>query len=220
MTMNDTTDGSVIGSGNSTPEPVDAAPTPLMPNRPRRGPALIVLAVVAFITVGGIALAAISSPPKPSGKALGTLHGSSIPAVSAAKVVARVAVSGNPPTDVATSIVLPDTSSVTSIVRTPANLELFSGSINLNVEYASSDVTQFYRLELAHRGWKVLRTDASADGKGTTTFATFPSADGFYWELEVAVSSTSSAISPELGGGTATVGSKVSLQLVELNDQD
>ena len=220
MTTSDTTNGPGP-DGHQLETASDAVEwMPRIPIRPRRGPALIVIAVVVVISAGGLTLAALSSPPKSSDTALGTLKGSSIPAVSAAKAMARIAVGGNPPADVATAIVLPDGATVSSVVRTPSNLELFSGSLKLTVPYAANKVVTFYRLELKHRGWKVLRTDASATGKGTTTFATFPSADGFYWELDVAVVSTSSAISPTLGGGSADTGSSVSLQLVELNDQD
>lgn len=216
MTLDDTTNSPRSDSPDAA---VPAAPQ-FAPIRPRRGPALIVIGVVLVITIGGLALAAISTPPKPSGTPLGTIHGSTISAISAAKALDRIAVSGNPPADVATAIVLPDVSTITGVVRTPANLELFSGTINLSVADKTTNVAKFFQLELAHRGWKVLKTDATADGKGTKTFATFASGDGFYWEVEVAVEPTSSAISPELGGGNAAAGSKVSLQLVELNDQD
>lgn len=212
-----------LNNATSDPETdamTDPSPVASTQPGPRRGPALIVLAVVAFITVGGIALAVVSAPPKSSDKALGTLKGTPIPAVSAAKAVARIEVSGNPPIDVASALVLPQGARVTDVVRDPANLELFSGTIKLGTDFAPDKVVSFYKLELAHRGWKVLRTDATADGKGTTTFATFPSSDGFYWEVEVVVEPSSTSISPALGGGDATAGSKVSLQLIELNDQD
>jgi len=118
------------------------------------------------------------------------------------------------------ALVIPTNSTLTTYHRQAENLELFAGSITLSAPDQASDVVTFYRLELAHEAWKVTRTDATANGKGSELFATIAGSDGFYWELEVIVESSNPSVSPALGGGDATVASSVSLQLVELNDAD
>jgi hypothetical protein len=187
---------------------------------PGRGPALIFLAVIAVVALGGFALAIVSSGTKSPPTPLGTLKGSTIDAASAASFIAKIAVSGEPPSNVTNALVVPASATLSSFNRETENLELFAGSVTLAAAYQPSALITFYQLELAHEGWKDSRTDATANGKGTELFATIAGSDGFYWEVEVIVESKNPSVSPALGGGDATVSSSVSLQLVELDDAD
>jgi hypothetical protein len=201
------------------PLPVGYAPRPSL-QFPRKGPALIFLAVVGVVAIGGFLLAALSSGPKAAPAPIGKVPGANISAASAASYVAKIAVAGEPPTNVIEALVVPADATLTKTQRENENLELFAGSISLSAPYQASDIITFYRLELAHEKWKVTRTDATANGKGSELFATIAGSDGFYWELEVIVESSNPSVSPALGGGDATVSSSVSLQLVELDDAD
>lgn len=197
---------------------VQEVPTRLTP---RRGPAMIVLGVVAAISLGGFALAALSSPSKSTPADLGLLRGTSIAASSANAAVAEISVSGNPPQDVRASLVLPNHATIIGVTKHPQSLELYSGAVTVAAPYDVATLVTFYRLELVHRGWSVTRTDATATGHGTEIFATFPSKDGFYWEVELLVEpSAASSFSAALGGASMEASSHVELQLLELNDQD
>jgi hypothetical protein len=190
------------------------------PQFPRKGPALIFLAVVAFVSLGGFLLAALSSTPKTPPAPLGKVAGSKIAAASASSFISKIAVAGEPPENVIEALVVPAGATLSSAHREAENLELFAGSVTLLAPDQPSDLVSFYRLELTHEKWKVTRTDATLDGKGSELFATIGGSDGFYWELEVTVESSNPSVSPALGGGDATVASSVSLQLVELDDAD
>lgn len=187
---------------------------------PRKGPALIFLAVVAVITLGGFLLAALSTAAKPPPAPIGRIAGSTVSAASAGGFISKIAVADEPPANVTNALVVPANSTLTASHRQGENLELFAGSVTLSAPDDASDVVQFYRVELAHEKWKLTRTDATANGKGSELFATIAGSDGFYWELEVIVESSNPSVSPALGGGDATVSSSVSLQLVELDDAD
>jgi hypothetical protein len=215
---------SPLSSAPSGAEPA-AAPLPRPGPRtslqfPRKGPALIFLAVIAVVAFGGFALAIVSSGSKAPPSPIGKIAGSKVAAASASGFVAKITVAGEPPANVTGALVVPANSTLTSSHREAENLELFAGSLTLSAPYQPSDLVTFYRLELAHEKWKVTRTDATANGKGSELFATIGGSDGFYWELEVIVESSNPSVSPALGGGDATVASSVSLQLVELDDAD
>jgi hypothetical protein len=190
------------------------------PQLARKGPALIFLGVVAFVALGGLLLAALSSNPKTPPAPIGGVAGSKVTAARASSFISKIAVAGEPPANVTEAVVVPSGSTLTSFHREAENLELFAGSVTLSAPDQPSDIVSFYRLELSHDKWKVTRTDATADGKGSELFATIAGSDGFYWELEVIVESSNPSVSPALGGGDATVASSVSLQFVELNDAD
>jgi hypothetical protein len=202
--------GSGPGSGGPRPSP----------QFPRKGPALIFLGVVAVVAIGGLLLAALSSNPKTPPAPIGKVAGSKITAASANSFISKIAVAGEPPANVIEALVVPAGSSLTSFQRVSENLELYTGSVTLSAPDQPSDIVKFYRLELNHEKWKVTRTDATLDGKGSELFATIGGSDGFYWELEVTVESSNPSVSPALGGGDATVASTVELQLVELDDAD
>jgi hypothetical protein len=178
------------------------------------------LGLIALVVIGGVALALASSNTKQPPTPLGKVKGSNIVGASAAGFIAKIAVGGEPPADVSGAIVVPAGSTLTTSHRVPDSLELFDGSVTLAAPDAASALVSFYRLELSHDGWKVTRTDATANGKGTELFGTIAGSDGFYWEVEVTVESANPSVSPALGGGDASASSSVSLQLVELNDED
>jgi len=212
-----TTSPAVNADGGSLPEP---GVSRLSPQFPRKGPALIFLGLVAVVALGGFLLAALSSGPKVPPAALGQVSGSTISAASASNFISKIAVAGEPPANVTEAVVVPANATLTSSHRAAENLELFAGNLTLSAPDQASDLVTFYRLELSHEKWKLTRTDATADGKGSELFATIGGSDGFYWELEVIVESSNPSVSPALGGGDATVASTVSLQLVELDDPD
>src|ERR1700689_5341939 len=94
----------------SNPAPL-ARPSPQFP---RKGPALIFLAVVAFVSLGGFLLAALSSSPKTPPASIGKVAGSKITAANASSFLSKIEVSGEPPANVIEAIVVPTGSTLTS----------------------------------------------------------------------------------------------------------
>src|SRR5580658_4163042 len=97
----------------SGPDAALAAPRPFQ-QFPRKGPALIFLAVVAVVSLGGFLLAALSSSPKTPPAPLGQVAGSKVAAASASSFISKIAVAGEPPANVTEALVVPAGSTLIS----------------------------------------------------------------------------------------------------------
>jgi hypothetical protein len=208
-------------AGAGEPAEVDPAePVVVTSVRARKGPALVFLALVAVVAIGGFAIAIVGSGQKQSGGAsLGRLRGVELGARSAAAIVRRIATDGNPPADVTRALVVPADSTVTSARPPGAAVILYSGTVQLSVAHSASQVVTFFKRELVHDHWTVLAVDSTAGGDGTRIFAKIGSSDGFYWEVGVGVTPVTTSITPALSGGSAPA-STVSLTVFELDDAD
>lgn len=185
-------------------EPVDAMAQPggpgpgppgtgVHPPRARRGPstkpALVVVAVAAFLVVsfsiGGILTG--GTPPKLPKV---TVHRTTLPAAPATAALAPIERPGTPPHDVLGALVVP--AGATRVSATPWDgLTEFSGSVLFSVPATQADVVQFFRAELAGRGWRVISTGpAHGHPLSTEVLAQRASSDGWYWEAGVVVQPT------------------------------
>jgi hypothetical protein len=190
--------------------------------RPRLGPALVVVACVAVVVVGGFAVAIAGSGNKAvSGPVLGRLQGVAFSARPAAPILRRITQGGEPPADVASALVVPSGSVVTKATPPRPALSLYSGSFTITVDHPEAAVATFFVDELRHDHWSVLASDATATGDGSRIYAKIPSADGFYWEVGIVVKPTSVAITPALSGGGANgPTSTASVTVFEVDDAD
>ena len=215
--------GSETATGTDGTDALDGPATPPVggPRAVKRGPALVVVGIVAVIGVGGFALAAIggrpgsSAPPATARR----LPGVALSAVPASGVLRSIARSGEPPRDIAGALVVPVGTRQTGH-SCPPSVELYDCTVHLAVAARPSEVVAFYRAELRHEGWTVLAVDATT-GSGTEIYAQRGSNDGFYWEVGVRVDSATPSITPALsGGGQTAPTSTVSLRVLERNDPD
>ncbi len=214
----DRTTGRLTGAV-SEPDGDDGRAVVVTHVRARTGPALVVVAIALAVVLGGFALALAGGGVKGTGGAvLDPIRGVSLPARTAAPVIARISRGGEPPADVTAALVVPATATVARAERPAPAVNLYSGTVTLSVPAGEREVATFFRHELVHGHFAVLAVDATSDGRGTKIFAKFPSRDGFYWEVVVVVRPTATSISPALVGDAAT--STVSLTVFELDDAD
>jgi hypothetical protein len=184
------------------------------------GPALIVIGIVAVITIGGGVLATLGSGPKPAPASLAAPPGLSLGAASASSFLGPITSMGQPPVDIASSLVVPAGSRLGAHGLDAADLGLYDGHVGFTVPASATTVVTFYRYELAHNGWRISLVAASADGHGTNLYAEKDSSDGYQWEIEVGVTEDNGSISSALGGASPSSASSVALRLIERDDLD
>lgn len=189
----------------------------------RRGPALVVVGIVAVVAGGGFALAAAGGGPGSQSlpRTASHLRGVRLAAVPAQAVLRPVVRGGEPPNDIAGAIVVPaGTRRTGTACGTPVSL--YDCSVTLATPARPSQVIAFYRAELRHAGWRILAVDATVGaGNGTAIYAQKGSSDGFYWDVEVRIDSATPSITPALSGGSQSAPtSAVSLRVFERNDAD
>jgi hypothetical protein len=192
--------------------------------RPRQvttKPALIFIGLVALVGIGGFAAAALWSrrdgtiPPSATTR----LRGVGLAAAPATTVLKPILRGGEPPSDIATALVVPAGSRPTGS-SCGLSLSLYDCATRFAVQARPSRVVAFYRAELTHEGWKILALDATGTGNGTILYAQRGSADGYYWEVGVKVEPVIPSISPALSGeGQTAPTSSVSLRVVERGDE-
>ncbi len=190
--------------------------------RPTLRPALVVVACVAAVVVGGFAVAIAGSGEKSVGGAsLGRLRGVGFAARPAGPIVRRIAEGGEPPADVVAALVVPSGAVVTSATRPRLAVSLYSGTFTIAVDHPAPAVSTFFVDELRHDHWSVLASDATVTGSGTRIFAKIPSSDGFYWEVGIVVRPAAVSITPALSGGGANgPTSTASVTVFEVDDAD
>jgi hypothetical protein len=204
-----------------TGAPAEAPELPWRPGRVRRGPALLIVGIVAFISIGGFILAAIGSRPGQTAVPIGgVVAGTRIAPAASAPDFRPIDSGGEPPSDILSALVVPAGSRVTSTSLESADLSLYSGMVVLSDDAGIDGLITFYEAEFARQHWQVSGPDAAASGSGEELFATKASSDGYYWEVGVDVSDATPSITPALNGDTTEDVSTVSLTLFERDDDD
>jgi len=207
-----------LGAGSTAP--VGGAP-PSFAQRPRRGPALIVLGLAVVIGGGGFVAGAITSGPGQTTPPanLSRLKGVKLAAVGAKALLRPVISAGEPPPDVLNALVVPEHTTRKSSSCPAGGTYLYDCEVTLAVPSKPQNVVAFYDAELVHQHWAKMSVVATADGRGTEILAKRPSSDGYYWELGVTVEPVNPSITPALGGGSETTPtSSLVLTVFEIDD--
>jgi hypothetical protein len=187
---------------------------------PRKGPALVIIGIVAFITIGGGLLATLAAGPKVGTGTIKSPPGLNLPADPAAKDLAVITAEEQPPADIVAALVVPAGAVPVDHALPDENDGLYDGSITLDVPATVKTVLAFYTYELRHDGWTISETVSGPDG-GTDIYAQHNSADGYSWEVGVLVGETNGAITPALdGGNTPAETSSVELRIIENDDPE
>ena len=190
---------------------------------PSVGPALIVVVIAAVVVFGGLGLSfafgGTAPAAGPSGGGVGSVT-DGLAAVPAARAIALISNGGQPPADVAGSLVVPAGAKVSGHRDQAAGLGPFDRSVTLSVAASPSDVIAFYRAQLPRHGWGLLPGGAAAlAGHATELFYKRAGSDGYYWEVAVTVTPVNPSISPALAGGDQTAPStRLVLDLVQAGD--
>jgi hypothetical protein len=197
--------------------PANGAIPEWRPSTPRLGPALIVVALVAFIAIGGGLLAVLGTSHSHAptiGKSANGLG------VESAKTAFKPIVGpDNPPSDVVAAIVLPESSERTSYENYDGGQSTYDRSATFAVAQSPKTVVNFYVDELKRAGWGKVSNFADTSG-GTQLFATREGSDGYYWQIGVKIDQASGSISASLAGDTNGPTSTFVIRLEEVDDSD
>jgi hypothetical protein len=182
----------------SDAEPVDPEHRTYQPMSVR-GPAIVILGIAVFILLAGVLASALISGSSPTETLRSvTIPGKTVvPLTPATTALHSIVGSGEPPADILGNLAVPAGSTVRGTLDSDQN----SGQFDRTVSFTSGTlappqlVDTFHAL-LAKLGWQVIYTGAGTGahgGNGTEVLAKRGSGDGFYWEVGVVVSPTTSA---------------------------
>ncbi len=162
-----------------------------------RGPALIVLGLAVFIVVAGVVASAVDS----GGTPVLSIHSVTIPdgtvvrLVPATTALRTIVSAGQPPADILGNMAVPAGSTVSGTINSDQGSGQFDRTVTFHTGLTTDQVVQTYRTVLPKLGWQVIY-NGPGSGKassGTEVLGKHASGDGFYWEVGVVVSPTTSA---------------------------
>ncbi len=161
-----------------------------------KGPALIVLGLALFIVVVGIVGSTVFSGNAPTVTVRSvTLANGTVVHLSPATTAMRSIISaGQPPADVLGNLAVPTDSKVVRTLNIDQNASQFDRTVYLTSELSSGEVVDAYRALLPKLGWSTtyVGSGASRQSQQNEVLAKHGSGDGYYWEVGVVVSPTTS----------------------------
>jgi hypothetical protein len=163
-----------------------------------RGPALVVLGIAVFIVVAGVAASALASgnAPTTSLRSVTLPAGTVVPLTPALVAMKRIVNASEPPADIIGNLAVPSGSQVTHVVNTDQGQAQFDRTVAFTTQLSSGQVVELYRTLLPRLRWRVVYAGPGTGhfgSQGTEVLAKLGSGDGFYWEVGVVVSDTTSA---------------------------
>ncbi|HUY65714.1 MAG TPA: hypothetical protein VMV06_02750 [Acidimicrobiales bacterium] len=178
-----------------------------------RGPALAVLGIAVLIVVAGVVASAFGSGTSPtlSIRRITIPDGTVVSLTPATIAMRSIVGAGEPPADILGNLAVPSGSPVTRTLNADQNAGQFDRTVAFRTGLSSGQVVDVYRALLPRLGWHVdyVGSGSQRGPSDTEVLAKRGSGDGFYWEVGVVVSPTTSA-------GTTPL----SLQLFEQSDDN
>lgn len=196
-------DGAVSTNGHRprTDAPAGALQPPRQPVG--RGPALVVGAIAAVLTLGGF-LAAVLGSSSGAKHPRATAQASGLVAEPAAAALAPIARATQPPKGVVARLVVPQHWRAVSHSCNSGGVDLYDCAVYLHVPAAPPAVVSFYKAELHQLGWTKLAITPTDHGLGTEVLEQVANSDGYYWDVGVFVDPVTSSTAPA-GGSTVEV---------------
>jgi len=201
---------------------------PSAPTRrgPSKGPALVVLGVAAGLILIFGALAVVSSlgkvstvgPTKPV-----KVKGTTLLAVPAAKALKPIELPGTPPANILDALVVPEGATVVSVTKNSTSTTQYDEQMRFSVHAPEAAVVDFYRVELAVKGWSTPSVGSATGLSGAVeVLAQKAGDDGWYWEAGAIVSPTSFDTKSVAGSskGTGAESTQFTLRLFQVSDDD
>jgi hypothetical protein len=184
--------------------------------RPRSGPSVKPALVVVAIAAGLVLLfgvgAALTGTNTPAPAKRGHVGGARLAASAAAGPLKPIELPGTPPPDVLGSLVVPKGARTVETTRWDGETQ-YSAKMGFELAASQGALVDFYRAELAGRGWSMISVGAAhGNPKATEVLAQKGSDDGWYWEVGVVVAPTT------FGKGTSSETTRFSLELFEEPD--
>jgi hypothetical protein len=155
---------------------------------------LAVLGIAVVIVLGGVVASALLS----GGTAVGTLRSVTLPdgttvALRPGPVALRSLVGqGQPPGDVIGNLVVPSAARPTGTVDDSRGTGTYDRTASFTSGLAQTQVVAVERTALSRLGWQIVYTGPARSATGTEVLAKHGSGDGYYWEVGVVVSPTTS----------------------------
>lgn len=179
--------------GLDGPEPIASLFQPVS----TRGPALIVLGIaVGILTIGIVASALISgNAPVLTVRHVTLRDGSTVALTPATSALHSIVGDGEPPADILGNLAVPTGSRLSATLNSDQGVSQFDRTVSFSTLLGTTQVVDVYRTLLPKLGWQMLYTgSAPQKGAGSTeVLAKHASGDGYYWEVGVVVSPTTSA---------------------------
>jgi hypothetical protein len=162
-----------------------------------RGPALAVLGIAVFIVVAGVVASTFGSGSSPT---LSIRHitipdGTVVSLTPATTAMRSIVSAGEPPADILGNLAVPSGSPVTRFSNADQGVSQFDRTVSFRTGLSTDQVVDVYRALLPRLGWHVAYVGSSSrqGTSDTEVLAKRGSGDGFYWEVGVVVSPTTSA---------------------------
>jgi hypothetical protein len=191
-----------------------------LPEPPRKTftmrPALVVLGLAFVILIVfslGSAFSHTSLTPTKAPKGTSAVKGSSLRAVNAQAGLKPIEQDGQPPANVLAAITLP-VGAIEMSSSNPGEGNSYDQQVQFSVDASEATVLGFYKIELAHFGWKTVTSGPATHQAGQQIVGQIAGEDGFYWQLGVVVSP-----STFLDNGTVDV-TEFTLQVIQVGDDD
>jgi hypothetical protein len=161
-----------------------------------KGPALIVLGLAVFIVLLGVIGSALASGSSPtvSLKSVTVANGTVVHLTPATTAMRSIVSAGQPPADVLGNLAVPTGSRVVRTLSIDQNASQFDRTVYFSSDLSSGEVIDAYRALLPRLGWTIayVGSGASRQAQQNEVLAKHGSGDGYYWEVGVVVSSTTS----------------------------
>ncbi len=177
----------------------DDAPAPVAPpgGPTGRGPALVVLGLAVLIVVGGGLASALATGNTPTYTLTQVRlpDGTSVPLAPATTALHAIASLGQPPADIIGKLGVPADSRVQHVTNSDRNTAQFDRTVALTTGLSATEVSDTFRLALPRLGWQVLYVGGAPQGApgAAEVLAKQGSGDGYYWEVGVVISPTTTA---------------------------
>jgi len=180
------------GAGDAPPED-----RPAFEPASVRGPALLILGIAVLLVVSGVVASAVVSGHDPvySVRSVTLPDGTRVALSPATSVLRGIASSGEPPADVLGNLGVPAGSRVRAIVDSDQHAAQFDRTASLTDGHSSNQLVDSFRTLLPKLGWQLLYDGPAPQGGAGSVevLAKHGSGDGYYWEVGVVVSPTTSA---------------------------
>jgi hypothetical protein len=192
--------------------PPNASPVAPVRHGPGMRPALLVVGIAAGLVLVFGVLAVVSS--QGSGNSAGTsgtsaptkVEGTSLLAVPAAKGLKPIEHTDTPPGNIIDTLSLPQGATVLSVTNNTTSANQYDEQMQFSVSASEAAVVDFYRVELAAKGWKLSGVNPATNlPGGIEVLAQKGGDDGWYWEAGAVVSPTT------FGANDGSKGSKAVL---------
>ena len=162
-----------------------------------RGPALIVLGLAVVLLLGGVVGSALTSGSSPTFtvRHVTLADGTTVAVAPAAGKLHAIVSNSEPPADILGNLGVLAGSSVTGVTSSDQGAAQFDRTAQLTSGLSQTQVLDGYTKLLRKLGWQVIYSGPAPQGTpgSSEVLAKRGSGDGFYWEVGVVVSPTTSA---------------------------